>query len=54
METLGYFFSGNGYLSLFLFLLTILFIAACAETIVAWIWEKFGDRISGMFRQTRP
>lgn len=54
METIGYLFGGeSGYFGLFLLLVTVAGILLSVNAIATRFWDKYGDRISGMFRQRR-
>jgi len=53
MQTLEYLFGESTYLGLLLFLLVIFLVVRITEATIVWIWDRYGDWISNVFRQSR-
>lgn len=51
MDLIEYLYSATGYLGLISFLLTFFVMIVCVQSLGYWIWERYGERISGVFRQ---
>lgn len=52
MRMMEFLFGETTYFGLFLFLLACFATVRLAEAIAAWVWDKFGDWITGLFRQS--
>ena len=54
MEIMDYLYGGeSSYLGLFALLVTAGIVFLGAQSTAIWFWDKFGERISGLFRQSR-